>query len=123
MFPWGSSTPDCTIANFRIIPGGPGANGTCQGDTTAEGTYAAGASPYGVMDMSGNVWEWVGDYYDSQYYWSSPSVNPQGPTMGTGRVIRGGSWYSTDRYGRDTYRGKDIDPFTWLPWLGIRCVK
>ena len=47
---------------------------------------------YGLHDMSGNVWEWVKDWYSSSYYSSSPQNNPQGPTTGDGRVVRGGYW-------------------------------
>jgi formylglycine-generating enzyme required for sulfatase activity len=54
------------------------------------GFYPSGASPYGVMDMAGNVWEWVNDWYDGSYYSVSPGSNPQGPTMGSKRVLRGG---------------------------------
>ncbi|MDE6439583.1 MAG: SUMF1/EgtB/PvdO family nonheme iron enzyme [Bacteroidales bacterium] len=48
----------------------------------------------GIYDMSGNVWEWCQDWWDSEYYSSSPSVNPQGPSSGSGRVVRGGSWFN-----------------------------
>lgn len=54
-------------------------NGYCVGDTTEVGSYPLGASPYGALDMSGNVEEWVSDWYDADYYDVSPYSNPQGP--------------------------------------------
>ena len=56
------------------------------------GSYPRGASPYGAMDMAGNVWEWVADWYYSEYYLNSPERNPGGPTVGSRRVLRGGAW-------------------------------
>ena len=64
------------------------------------GYFSAGQSPYGVYDMAGNVYEWVNDWYQSNYYSSSPSINPTGPTSGTLHVIRSGSYvnnYMIDR--------------------------
>ena len=82
-FPWGNDW-DPTRAN------GPG------GSTTKPvGSYPTGVSPYGVHDMAGNVWEWVADWYDERYYASSPAANPTGPSSGTERVFRGGSWFSS----------------------------
>ena len=56
--------------------------GFCVGDTSAAGSYPAGASPYGALDMAGNVREWVNDWYDGGYYSVSPGSNPPGPATG-----------------------------------------
>ena len=61
---------------------------------SAAGSYPAGASPYGALDMAGNVWEWVNDWYNGSYYSVSPGSNPPGPATGSYRVLRGGGWYS-----------------------------
>ncbi len=84
-YPWGDAAPTCALVNGYV-------NGYCVGDTSAAGSYPAGASPYGALDMAGNVLEWVNDWYDSSYYSSSPGSNPPGPEMGTDFVMRGGGW-------------------------------
>lgn len=93
MYPWGNEPATCTLANSWAPVG------DCMGDTGPVGSYPDGASPYGVMDMVGNAWEWVNDWYDETYYSVSPPANPQGPTAGDSRVVRGGAWY--DRAGSD----------------------
>ncbi|MFM7175366.1 MAG: formylglycine-generating enzyme family protein, partial [Caldilinea sp.] len=85
-----------------------------------------GASPYGVMDMGGNVWEWVNDWYSSTYYSVSPSNNPQGQATGeyeTGtRVLRGGSWFVNDLDVRSARR-EHFPPDYWYYDRGFRCVR
>lgn len=61
--------------------------------TAPVGSYPAGASPYGALDMLGNVAQWCADWYDRDYYDYSPAENPRGPARGTERVLRGNYWY------------------------------
>jgi formylglycine-generating enzyme required for sulfatase activity len=81
-YPWGDTKPGETLANFNIEIS----------KTTPVGSYPAGASPYGLLDTAGNVWEWCSDWYDPDYYKNAPKENPMGPKSGTGRVMRGGGW-------------------------------
>ena len=119
-YPWGSSAPDCTKLNY----GGSATDPSwCVGDTTRVGAYPGGASPYGVMDMAGNVWEWVNDWYDDNYYFVSPLGNPQGPTTGDERVARGGSWYYGGDYLPRAASRSAIDPTTSYGSGGLRCVR
>ena len=64
---------------------------------TQVGQYSADASPYGVLDMAGNVGEWVTDWFDGTYYASSPRENPQGPASGN-TSQRGGAWDASTPY-------------------------
>ncbi len=68
IYPWGNTAPDDTLLNYNASIG----------DTTAVSSYLRGASPYGALDMAGNVWQWVNDWYSDTYYRSSSSSNPLG---------------------------------------------
>ncbi len=127
-FPWGDEPPNAANTN----------SGNTVGDTSRVGSYAEGASPFGALDMSGNVWEWVADYYDANYYASSPTENPGGPADDSAgshmRVIRGGSFQDTLFALRIPNRGYEVgpDPFALPPneayyghssvKIGFRCA-
>jgi len=89
--------------------------------TAPVGSYPAGASPYGALDMAGNVWEWVADRYDAGYYARSPARNPQGPDAGDGRVSRGGAFNPEEWFVRCAARLKG-DPDRWSVNSGFRLV-
>ena len=67
----------------------------------------------GIYDMSGNVWEWCNDWFDESYYRVSPADNPKGPSSGTNRVLRGGSWRSGEWYSRVSNRNADVPGYSY----------
>jgi len=89
--------------------------------TAPVGSYPQGASPYGALDMAGNVWEWCQDWYDEGYYASSPQRDPQGPSSGSYRVVRGGSWFFNVRGVRAPNRLR-LGPDGRSYYFGFRCV-
>ncbi len=86
LFPWGEQPPAPELGVFRSSWGNEA--------TKPVGIRPLGASPYGVMDMGGNVWEWCSDWYSDEYLEMSPYENPAGPETGNLHVVRGGSWDS-----------------------------
>jgi formylglycine-generating enzyme required for sulfatase activity/endonuclease YncB( thermonuclease family) len=89
--------------------------------TAPVGSYPAGASALGVLDMAGNVWEWSADWYGKGYYRQSPAENPQGPESGEYRAARSGSW-ETDIVLLRTSIHEGLKPDARLDDVGFRCV-
>lgn len=89
--------------------------------TAPAGSHPEGASPFGALDMAGNVWEWVADWYDADYYHQSPYANPQGPLVGEERAQRGGAWYDNQSWVRTTVRHA-TPPWVRCDDLGFRCA-
>jgi formylglycine-generating enzyme required for sulfatase activity len=116
LYPWGNKI-DCSYANYY----GNGAN-LCVGDTTAVGSFPTGASFYGILDMAGNVWEWVADRYDPEYYGKSDSHNPTGPGSGDYIVIRGGSFLTGRAVGIRSSDREIILPDNASHSVGFRCA-
>ena len=90
---------------------------TYPGMTQAVGTYPANA--WGLFDMHGNVWEWCNDWYDT--YPTTTQTNPTGATTGSGRVIRGGSWYDYAQLCRSAFRYYNY-PYNYNSFIGFRVV-
>lgn len=126
-FPWGEDKPDYRFANFNFIVK----------DTSRVGSYPLGASPFGVLDMAGNVAEWTNDFYKSNYYSIAESVNPLGPFTSSNfyRVVRGGSLGDAEINIRASKRSSVLgsDPNVvpgsmeylgdFSPRIGFRCVQ
>ncbi len=111
-YPWGEATPAARLANFNRQVG----------DASRVGSYPAGSSPYGALDMAGNVAEWVQDWYGENYYTLSVYTNPLGPAEGEFRVLRGGSWYNLAPAMRVAFRLWNY-PDLRSDTVGFRCAR
>lgn len=116
VYPWGNDwDPDRCVSFERTL-------GSLNYGFLPVGARPKGASPYGVEDMAGNIWEWVADWYDHSYYKVAPDTNPIGPATGVYKVARGGCAYYDERFSRTAARM--ISPpqvRDWTP-IGFRCV-
>lgn len=90
------------------------------GDTSPVGEYPAGVSMYGALDMAGNVYEWVADWFGP--YNQTPQTNPAGPDSGSEKIIRGGSWGDDPAHIRSAIRSR-INADEWLNFIGFRCAR
>ena len=111
-YPWGNEQPDTSHCNFDNNEKG----------STPIGKYSPqGDSPYHLQDMAGNVWEWCSDWYDARCYEHSVDHNPTGPSSGSLRVLRGGSWVDEGDLVRCAFRGwREPDAEGWK--FGFRTV-
>ena len=112
-YPWGNESPNASRLNYDDN----------EGDTTAVGSYPTGASPYGALDMAGNAWEMTADWYDGDYYSRSPYQNPQGPSYGDLRVLRGSSWSQPEKFGFSSSTNRSMTSQDYVDSdIGFRCV-
>ncbi|MBX3063882.1 MAG: SUMF1/EgtB/PvdO family nonheme iron enzyme [Anaerolineae bacterium] len=86
-------------------------------------SYPSGATPTGIFNMSGNVSEWVSDWYDANAYANTPAnaIDPKGPASGTAKVTRGGDWSTIPLFARAVHR-REVPPESLEPNLGFRCA-
>jgi formylglycine-generating enzyme required for sulfatase activity len=111
IYPWGAAAASCDLANV----------GRCKDEITEVTKYPQGASFYGAVDLTGNVFEWVGDWYEAQYYQVSPVENPLGPDTGLYRSVRSTAFRS-DFYLAEAARRFHEVPAKPRDDLGFRCV-
>ncbi|WP_372367140.1 SUMF1/EgtB/PvdO family nonheme iron enzyme [Candidatus Uabimicrobium sp. HlEnr_7] len=111
MYPWGKDLPTSSMANF----------GGNLGKTTPVGSYPEASSPYGCLDMVGNVSEWCYDTYDPNFYSSGNVTNPVNDSDKLSRVVRGGSWNDAITSIRNTMRGCWMNTVRYN-FIGFRCV-
>lgn len=124
LYPWGNEKPDCNKLVMNKKQGnatmGPGCGA---GTTRPVGSKPAGASPYGAMDMEGEVFEWTQDWYDPNYFANSPTNNPKGPATGEHKVIKGSSWLIRSDNGVLSSNRSGYSPLGQGYVVGFRCAK
>jgi formylglycine-generating enzyme len=121
-FPWGANEANCTRAHMFEIVDMMGDYGCMTGMTAPVGSYAQGASPFGALDMAGNVEEWVADWYADNYYSVSPTNDPQGPADGTQKVARGGDLFDASPANLRVFKRSRLAPTQASAERGFRCA-
>jgi formylglycine-generating enzyme required for sulfatase activity len=111
LFPWGDNAPSCDLLNYNF----------CKGKALDIQSYVDGVSFYGLFDMSGNVREWVADWYDINYYKNGPLQDPLGPELGDKRSVRSSSFADSGDAVLPANRFS-LKPTESLEDLGFRCV-
>lgn len=118
IYPWGNEAPTTAHAVFGLKEGG--------GETVSPiGNRDKGRSAYGAHDLAGNLYEWVMDWYAEDFYTNfskNPAINPRGPSEGTAKVQRGGSYINNPYRLRSSFRTKG-DPTEQDPNVGFRCAQ
>lgn len=112
IYPWGGNFEQNRVNNNWVV-----------GDTMPVDSYPRGASPYGALNMAGNVSEWVNDWYDSDTYNSLSRENPKGPSSGVERVLRGGAFGDGSATVRAAGRRSRSDPRYSRDFIGFRCAQ
>jgi len=112
IYPWGNDPPNQNLMNFNMYLGVP----------VAVDRYWQGSSPYGALQMAGNLREWVADWFDPSYYRYSPFYNPTGPLSGTDKSLRGGS-YLDDARSSFSFNRLRHDPDSAGANRGFRCAQ
>jgi formylglycine-generating enzyme required for sulfatase activity len=110
-YPWGNEPPSCDLLNYA----------GCLNSTSSVVSYPESASPYLALDMAGNAFEWVADWYNASYYATAPIQDPPGPDSGTSRVIRGSGFDSDSSQLASAIR-RPANPDYISRDLGFRCV-
>jgi formylglycine-generating enzyme required for sulfatase activity len=113
-YPWGNYDRRGDLGNFAdrntVFPWSDREIDDGFPESSPVGSFPLGASPFGIEDMAGNVWEWCLDFFEA--YRGASKVNPRGPTTGSKRVHRGGSWKSRFHNLRATARGSNVPNFS-----------
>ena len=116
LYPWGNTwDPKLCVHSDKVW-----------GDhksTDPVGSHPGNVSPYGAMDMAGNIWEWCNDFWKADYYKESPANNPPGPKQTIMQVARGGAWPLCDpKCFQSVNRDWCIAPSLFTMDIGFRCV-